>query len=173
MSKGRTGAAGNAGASMGPPVGRPGERSWRDVVTARRPLQWNAKCSFFLHPRDAQWLRKTFELAEFEDAFVAAAAGIPGASDEQGGPCRTMVRTGRGAVRVEASPVVAEMLGVMAERQSELSLGDFGFWRVERQRPSAAPSLVVMGVPRGLTDQEVQQRLLIGSRSLVPDDLCG
>ena len=43
----------------------------------------------------------------------------------------------------------------------------------ERQRPGAAASLVAMGISPALADGEVAQRLLAGSRGLVPEHLRG
>jgi hypothetical protein len=151
--------------------------SWRDIAVAppsaaRAPLAWNARCSFFLHPLDPATLTRTFDLAEFDDAFTAFVKGVPGASDG-GRPVRQIVRTGRGAVRMEVSPAVAPFLEATADRGTPVQTEKFGAWRVERQRPSAAPSLVAMGVSPALSDQDVTERVLAGSRALVPENLRG
>ena len=76
-------------------------------------------------------------------------------------------------MRLEVTPPVAELLQAQATRGASLVLADFGTWRIERQRPSAAPSLVVMGVSTGLSDQEVASRLMVGSKGLAPEDVRG
>ena len=165
--------------AQGPRGGRPG-RTWAEVAgrpgpdqRAREPLGWDAARTFFLHPSEAAWLTQSFELAAFEDALHAIVAGVPGAEEDGLRPIRTTVRTGRGAVRVEVAPAVAALLSDLAARGARVAVPGFGDWRVERQRPGAAPSLVAMGVSPSMGDEEVAQRLLAGSRGLVPEHLRG
>ena len=99
--------------------------------------------------------------------------GIPGADAGGLRPIRTLVRTGRGQVRVEVAPAVAAVLSTHAEGGGAVTVPTFGEWRVERQRPGASPSLVVMGVAPDLPDSAVAERLLAGSRGLVPEPARG
>ena len=162
-----------------PPLGASG-RSWAEVagrpaapLRQRAPIEWDAVRTFFLHPRDTAMLTRSFELAGFEDALHSIVSGVLGA--EEGGlrPIRTLVRTGQGAVRAELSPAVASLFDGLASRGAAAAIPGFGEWRVERQRPGAAPSLVAMGVSPEMADGEVAQRLLAGSLSLVPEQLRG
>ena len=166
---------------QGPGGGRHG-RTWAEVVgrpgqvpelRAREPISWVAERTFFLHPSEAAWLTRSFELAAFEDALHSVVAGVPGAEDDGLRPIRTTVRTGRGAVRVEVAPAVATLFEGQAARGAGVAVPGFGEWRIERQRPGAAPSLVAMGVSASMGDGEVAQRLLAGSRGLVPEHLRG
>ena len=166
---------------QGPGGGRHG-RTWAEVVgrpgqapqlRAREPIGWVAERTFFLHPSEAAWLTRSFELAAFEDALHSVVAGVPGAEEDGLRPIRTTVRTGRGAVRVEVAPAVATLFEGQAARGAGVAVPGFGEWRIERQRPGAAPSLVAMGVSASMGDGEVAQRLLAGSRGLVPDHLRG
>ena len=142
-------------------------------LQARPSLEWDAARTFFLHPADAAWLKTNFELAAFEDALHSTVAGVPGAEEAGLRPIRTTVRTGRGAVRVEVSPAVAELFSGQADRNAGVVVPGFGEWRIERQRPGASASLVAMGISPALGDGEVAQRLLAGSRGLVPEHLRG
>ena len=157
-------------------------RTWAEVVghpgqvlelRAREPIGWVAERTFFLHPSEAAWLTRSFELAAFEDALHSVVAGVPGAEEDGLRPIRTTVRTGRRAVRVEVAPAVATLFEGQAARGAGVAVPCFGEWRIERQRPGAAPSLVAMGVSASMGDGEVAQRLLAGSRGLVPEHLRG
>ena len=165
----------------GPGIGRSG-RTWAQVaggpsqaleLRAHEPIGWAAERTFFLHPAEAAWLTRIFELAAFEDALHSVLAGVPGAEADGLRPIRTLVRTGRGAVRVEVAPAVATLFEGQAAREAGVNVPGFGEWCIERQRPGAAPSLVAMGIPVSMGDGEVAQRLLVGSRGLVPEDLRG
>ena len=166
---------------QGPGAGRHG-RSWAEVAgrpsqapepRSREPIGWDAERSFFLHPVEGAWLTRSFELAAFEDALHSVVVGVPGAEVDGLRPIRTTVRTGRGAVRVEVAPAVASLLQGQAARGSGMAVPGFGEWRIERQRPGAAPSLVAMGISAAMGDDEVVRRLLAGSRGLVPEHLRG
>ena len=126
-----------------------------------------------MHPTEEATLKRTFELATFEDALHPIVAGVPGADEAGLRPIRTLVRTGRGAVRVEVAPAVAAVFNGQAESGRPVRVPGFGDWRVERQRSGATPSLVAMGVPVDMADGEVVQRLLAGSAHLVPAELRG
>ena len=116
-------------------------------------------------------LTRSFELAAFEDALHSVVVGVLDAEVDGLRPIRTTVRTGRGAVRVEVAPAVASLFAGQAARGAGVAIPGFGEWRIERQRPGAAPSLVAMGISPSMGDAEVVQRLLAGSRGLVPEHL--
>ena len=167
-------------AKRGPAAPRfgPQGRSWAQVAVApdlqaRPALEWDAARTFFLHPAESAWLTKNIELAAFEDALHSVVAGVPGAQEGDLRPIRTTVRTGRGAVRVEVAPAVAALFAGQADRAAGVAVPGFGEWRIERQRPGASASLVAMGISPALGDGEVAQRLLTGSRGLVPERLRG
>ena len=140
---------------------------------AREPIGWDAARTFFLHPSEAAWLTRSFELAAFEDALHSVVVGVPDAEVDGLRPIRTTVRTGRGAVRVEVAPAVASLFAGQAARGAGVAIPGFGEWRIERQRPGATPSLVAMGISPSMGDAEVVQRMLAGSRGLVPEHLRG
>ena len=150
-----------------------GRRASGEGERSRESIPWAADRSFFLHPTEEATLKRTFELASFEDALHPIVAGVPGSDEEGQRPIRTLVRTGRGAVRVEVAPAVAAIFHGQAESGRPVCVPGFGNWRVERQRPGATPSLVAMGVPVGMADGEVVQRLVAGSAHLVPAELRG
>ena len=165
--------------TQGPSAGRQ-ERTWAQVagrsgpdLRAREPIAWAADRCFFLHPTEAAWLKRSFELAAFEDALHSVIAGVKDAEVDGLRPIRTLVRTGRGAVRVEVAPAVATLFEGQAARGAGVTVPGFGDWRIERQRPGAAPSLVAMGIAVSMSDGEVAQRLIVGSRGLVPEQLRG
>ena len=54
-----------------------------------------------------------------------------------------------------------------------LTVGAFGEWKVERMRESSAASIVLMGVDRSLSDEQVAQGVMRGSRGLLPEVLRG
>ena len=120
--------------TQGPGAGRHG-RTWAEVVgrpgpgldpRSREPIGWDAERSFFLHPTEAAWLTRTFELAAFEDALHSVVAGVPGAEVDGLRPIRTTVRTGRGEVRVEVAPAVATLFQGQAARKAGVAVPGFG-----------------------------------------------
>ena len=68
---------------------------------------------------------------------------------------------------------MAELFSGQADRNAGVVVPGFGEWHIERQRPGASASLVAMGISPALGDGEVAQRLLVGSRGLVPEHLRG
>ena len=68
---------------------------------------------------------------------------------------------------------MASLFEGQAARGAGVAVPGFGEWRIERQRPGAAPSLVAMGISASMGEGEVAQRLLAGSRGLVPEHLRG
>ena len=52
-------------------------------------------------------------------------------------------------------------------------MGQFGVWQVEKMRESSAPSVVLMGVERSLSDEQVAQGVIRGTRGLLPNALKG
>ena len=50
----------------------------------------------------------------------------------------------------------------------EVTVGDFGKWREEKMRDSSAPSIVLMGVDQSLSDEQVANGVMRGSRGLLP-----
>ena len=55
----------------------------------------------------------------------------------------------------------------------EVTVGDFGKWRVEKMRDSSAPSIVLMGVAQSLLDEQVANGVMRGSRGLLPEAFRG
>ena len=121
-----------------PAPGRHG-RSWAEVAgrpgpdpRAREPIGWDAVRTFFLHPSEAAWLTRSFELAAFEDALHSVVVGVPDAEVDGLRPIRTTVRMGRGAVREEVAPTVASLFAGQAARGAGVAIPGFGEWRIER-----------------------------------------
>ena len=54
-----------------------------------------------------------------------------------------------------------------------ITMKQFGLWKVEKMRDSSAPSLVLMGVERSLSDEQVAQDVIWGTRGSLPNALKG
>ena len=52
-------------------------------------------------------------------------------------------------------------------------MGDFGKWRVEKMRDASAPLIVLMGVDQSLSDEQVANGVMRGSRGLLPEAFRG
>ena len=74
---------------------------------------------------------------------------------------------------VEVVHAMATIFQGQAKSGRPVPIPSFGDWHAEHQRSRAAPSLVAMGVPMGMADGEVTQRLLPRSAHLVLAKLCG
>ena len=81
----------------------------------------------------------------------------------------SLVRTGVGLFKVQlAGCVVGAVLAAKG-----FTVGNFGDCLVEKMRDFSAPSVVLMGVERSLTDEQVANGVLRGTRGLLPDSLKG
>ena len=61
----------------------------------------------------------------------------------------SLIRSGLGLFKVQlAGSVIHSLLNA-----GEVTVGDFGKWRVEKMRDSSAPSIVLVGVDQSLLDE--------------------
>ena len=149
-------------------------RKWRDVVASERPplprFLWIQERTVFLTPNDAALRKKNIDKNVFGRELDAALHRLDGprAQAEQ---CaiESLVRTGVGLFKVQ---LASEFVGPLLAAKG-ITVGQFGVWQVEKMRDSSAPSVVLMGVERSLSDEQVAQGVIRGTRGLLPDALKG
>ena len=129
-------------------------RKWRDVVVSERPplprFLWIQERTVFLTPNDAALCKKNVDKNVFGQELDAALIRLDGprAQAEQ---CaiESLVRTGVGLFKVQ---LASEFVGPLLAAKG-ITVGQFGVWQVEKMRDSSAPSVVLMGVERSLSDE--------------------
>ena len=149
-------------------------RKWRDVVASDRPplprSLWVQERTVFLTPNDAELRKKHIDKHVFGGELDTALHDLSGPR-AQADDCaiESLVRTGVGLFKVQlASDFAGPLLAA-----TEITVGRFGVWQVEKMRDSSAPSVVLMGVERSLSDEQVALGVIRGTRGLLPDALKG
>ena len=127
---------------------------------------WDTQCTVFLTPIDT--LKTKQGISEYR--FGAELRDSLRALLDPQAPVETVSvdrvrRTATGLFKVQL-PAHAVQAALHA---GSLGVGQFGEWRVEGMRASAAPSLVIMGVDCELSDEQVANSLMLGSRHLLQE----
>ena len=148
--------------------------SWRDVAADDRPqlprYSWSVDRTVFLTPVNQALRKQHLDKSKFGLSLNEALRQVAG-PEAQSEQCvvESLIRTGLGLFKVQlAGAVIRPLLN-----SGVVTVGAFGEWKVERMRESSAPSIVLMGVDRSLSDEQVAQGVMRGSRGLLPEVLRG
>ena len=149
-------------------------RSWRDVAAGDRPqlprYSWSVDRTVFLTPVNQALRKQHLDKSKFGLSLNEALRQVAG-PEAQSEQCvvESLIRTGLGLFKVQlAGAVIRPLLN-----SGVVTVGAFREWKVERMRESSAPSIVLMGVDRSLSDEQVAQGVMRGSRGLLLEVLRG
>ena len=145
-------------------------KSWRDVAAGpppvrRAPLEWDAARTVILRPTDEAWVRKSFPLYAFGEAFRGLFP-MGGEADAQFRIDR-LARLSTGAVKALVSEAAFEKL--RGASGAPFAVEPFGEWTVSGGVPSPGRSVVVAGVPEHLTEQQVAGEIVEGTARDLPE----
>ena len=129
---------------------------------ARRTPVWSTSRTFFLKPEDDTVRKQEIPAWRFGAKLRQKFGAIPEGGDP---PLLRLHRTARGEWQMLVAPWARDKL-VSAE-QNRVDFQEFGFWILERREVMSGPSAVVSQVPLELSDEEIKQGLLEGSKSLL------
>ena len=130
-------------------------------VAARGAVPWSPTRTFFLQPDDDS-LRTKDILAWVFGKKLSAMFGERAGADP---PLLRLHRTARGEWQLLLSSWARDQ--VVASNQNVVTVGQFGKWVLERREVFSGPSAVISRVPLQLSDEEIQNGIYEGARSLL------
>ena len=131
-------------------------------VAIRKTPAWSATRTFFLKPEDDTMRTKEIPAWMFGAKLRQKFGSIPEGGDP---PLLRLHRTARGEWQMLVAAWARDQL--IAADQNRVDFQEFGFWILERREVLSGPSAVISRVPLELSDDEIKQGLLEGSRSLL------
>ena len=131
-------------------------------VAVRKTPAWSATRTFFLKPEDDTMRTKEIPAWMFGAKLRQKFGAIPEGGDP---PLLRLHRTARGEWQMLVAAWARDKL--TAADQNRVDFQEFGFWILERREVLSGPSAVISRVPLELSDDEIKQGLLEGSRSLL------
>ena len=131
-------------------------------VAVRKTPAWSATRTFFLKPEDDTMRTKEIPAWMFGAKLRQKFGSIPEGGDP---PLLRLHRTTRGEWQMLVAAWARDQL-IQAD-QNRVDFQEFGFWILERREVLSGPSAVISRVPLELSDDEIKQGLLEGSRSLL------
>ncbi len=153
------------------PAGQPDRpsapRSWRDVVASspprKAPLEWDGRRTVLLRPRDDAMVRTAVSTYEFG---LALRCQFPqGGSDDALFRIDKCVRLSTGSFKVQLADAAYDMI----KSEKTVELPPWGVWDIGVDVLTQGPSLVVTGVPEGLSEQDVKEQIVEGTSPNVPE----
>ena len=120
-------------------------------------LQWSSTRTFFLRPVDPAL--KVQQLNRFEFGQMPAWV-IPNTENPQRMSVEQLVRTTTGDWKVQIARGAISLM----RSSSEVAVGQFRKWNIESATHMQSASVVMMGVPLAITDEQLNQGVIEGLR---------
>ena len=128
----------------------------------RRTPVWSTSRTFFLKPENDAARKQEIPAWKFGAKLREKFGPIPTGGDP---PLLRLHRTARGEWQMLVAAWARDQL--VAADQNRVDFQEFGYWILERREVLSGPSAVVSRVPLELSDEEIKQGLLEGSKSLL------
>jgi len=123
---------------------------------------WSTSRTFFLRPENEAVRKQEIPAWRFGVKLREKFGSIPIGGDP---PLLRLHRTARGEWQMLVAAWARDQL--VSADQNRVDFQEYGFWILERREVMSGPSAVVSQVPMELSDQEIKQGLLEGSKSLL------
>ena len=131
-------------------------------VAPRSAAPWSPSRTFFLRPEDEEARKKEIPAWMFGAKLRQMFGPTPEGGDP---PLLRLHRTARGEWQLLFAAWVRDK--IISANQNRFDMAEFGWWILERREVFSGPSVVISRVPLELSDQEIKQGLIDGSKSLL------
>ena len=128
----------------------------------RRTPVWSTSRTFFLRPENEAVHKQEIPAWRFGAKLREKFGSVPTGGDP---PLLRLHRTARGEWQMLVAAWARDQL--VSADQNRVDFQEYGFWILERREVMSGPSAVVSQVPLELSDEEIKQGLLEGSKSLL------
>ena len=128
----------------------------------RRTPVWSTSRTFFLRPENEAVRKQEIPAWRFGAKLREKFGSVPTGGDP---PLLRLHRTARGEWQMLVAAWARDQL--VSADQNRVDFQEYGFWILERREVMSGPSAVVSQVPLELSDEEIKQGLLEGSKSLL------
>ena len=129
---------------------------------ARRTPVWSTSRTFFLKLENDAIRKQEIPAWRFGAKLREKFGAIPTGGDP---PLLRLHRTARGEWQMLVAAWARDKL--VSANQNRVDFQEYGFWILEHREVMSGPSAVISQVPLELSDEEIKQGLLEGSKSLL------
>ena len=142
------------------------EAARRGVQAAAPPMRktpvWSTSRTFFLRPENDAIRKQEIPAWRFGAKLREKFGAAPTGGDP---PLLRLHRTARGEWQMLVATWARDQL--VSANQNRVDFQEYGFWILERREVMSGPSAVISQVPLELSEEEIKQGLLEGSKSLL------
>ena len=142
------------------------EAARRGVQAAAPPMRktpvWSTSRTFFLRPENDIIRKQEIPAWRFGAKLREKFGAAPTGGDP---PLLRLHRTARGEWQMLVATWARDQL--VSANQNRVDFQEYGYWILERREVMSGPSAVISQVPLELSEEEIKQGLLEGSKSLL------
>ena len=128
----------------------------------RKTPMWSTSRTFFLRPENDIIRKQEIPAWRFGAKLREKFGAAPTGGDP---PPLRLHRTARGEWQMLVATWARDQL--VSANQNRVDFQEYGYWIVERREVMSGPSAVISQVPLELSEEEIKQGLLEGSKSLL------